>query len=126
MSDGSPSTRDRVFSFIVRYKREHDGLSPAIRDIAEGCSISVSTVRYHLMKLEIEDRIRVLGRRAIEVTGGVWNLPPDDAPDRASGDVADGASFDAADDAPYPAPEGPPEPPGRYPETRHRQARKAG
>ncbi len=81
MSDDSPSTRDFVFQFIVRYKRDHDGLSPAIKDIAEGCALHESTVRYHLMKLQIEDRIRVLGRRAIEVTGGVWDLPPDDEVD---------------------------------------------
>ncbi|WP_119067819.1 winged helix-turn-helix transcriptional regulator [Aggregatilinea lenta] len=68
------SSRDRIFEYIVRYKREHDGLAPAITEIAEGCYLSVSTVKYHLFMLEREDRIRLDGRRRIEVVGGKWDL----------------------------------------------------
>ncbi|HML25004.1 MAG TPA: hypothetical protein PKD09_25340 [Aggregatilinea sp.] len=67
-------SRDRIYEFIVRYKREHDGLAPAITEIAEGCFLSVSTVKYHLFMLEREDRIRLDGRRRIEVVGGKWDL----------------------------------------------------
>jgi len=122
MSDGSPNSRDRVFEFIVRYKREHDGLSPAIRDIAEGCVLHESTVRYHLMRLEIEDRIRVLGRRAIEVTGGVWDLPPDEVPDAASDDAAP----DREHDSPPDAPESPPDAPGGDSDPHNHEAGKRG
>ncbi len=73
----NPSTRDRIFNYIVQYKREHDGLAPAITEIAEACFLSVSTVKYHLFMLEREDRIRMEGRRRIEVVGGVWDLSDD-------------------------------------------------
>lgn len=73
-----PTTRERIFEMIVRYKREHDGLAPAITEIADECYLSVSTVKYHLFMLEREDRIRLEGRRRIEVVGGVWDLPDGD------------------------------------------------
>lgn len=69
-----PSSRDRIYDYIVHYKREHDGLAPAITEIAGGCYLSVSTVKYHLFMLEREDRIRLDGRRRIEVVGGEWEL----------------------------------------------------
>ncbi|MBN1679557.1 MAG: hypothetical protein JW966_04645 [Anaerolineae bacterium] len=71
MSD--EKSRQQVFDFIVTYKQQHDGLAPAFKDIALGCALSESTVRYHIMMLQIEKRIRVVGRRAIEVIGGEWN-----------------------------------------------------
>jgi predicted transcriptional regulator len=77
MKDDNPRTRERVFEFIIDYKRIHDGLAPGIKEIAKGCVLSVSTVKYHLLRLENEDRIRIVGRRAIEVIGGVWNPPGD-------------------------------------------------
>jgi hypothetical protein len=72
----TPTTRDLVFAFLVRYKREHDGSTPSTREIAKACCLSVSTVHYHLLNLEIEDRIRVSGerRRNIEIVGGTWAL----------------------------------------------------
>ena len=75
VTDDNASNREQVFCFIVEYKRQHDGLSPGIKEIAEGCALSESTVRYHLLVLEIEDRIRVVSRRGIEVIGGVWDWP---------------------------------------------------
>ncbi|MEW6580741.1 MAG: hypothetical protein AB1435_16315 [Chloroflexota bacterium] len=77
MSEEHPPTRERVFRFIVEYKRQHDGLSPAVKEISRACVLHISTVKYHLLKLENQGRIRIVGRRAIEVTGGVWN-PPDE------------------------------------------------
>lgn len=79
MTADNPSSRELVFRFIVEYKRRHDGLSPSIGDIASGCALHPSTVKYHLLKLENSGRIRIIGRRAIEVTGGSWNLPADDS-----------------------------------------------
>ena len=78
MNDNNPSSRDLVFDFIVDYKREHYGLAPAVKEIAGACLLSVSTVRYHLLMLERENRIRIVGRRAIEVIGGSWDMPDDE------------------------------------------------
>ncbi|MBN1200630.1 MAG: hypothetical protein JXJ20_02120 [Anaerolineae bacterium] len=75
--DHSPN-REQIFQFIVDYKREHDGLAPTVTEIAKECMLSTSTVSYHLMKLQIERRILISGRRSIEVIGGVWNLPDED------------------------------------------------
>jgi hypothetical protein len=73
----SDDTREQVFQFIVVYKREHDGLAPSIKEIAEACFLHISTAKYHLFMLERENRIRIMGRRLIEVVGGAWN-PPDE------------------------------------------------
>lgn len=68
------STKDRIFAFLVDYKRQYDGNSPVAREIAQACGISISTVNYHLTRLELEDRIRLVGRGQIEIVGGVWKL----------------------------------------------------
>lgn len=73
--DDNPSNREHVFEYIVIYKREHDGLAPSIKEIAEACMLSESTVRYHLWMLQQGNRIRLGGRRAIEVVGGAWDYP---------------------------------------------------
>jgi len=77
MSGKRLKTRELVFNYIVDYKRQHDGLSPSVKEIAQGCILHISTVRYHLFKLELENRIRMTGRRAIEVVGGAWDIPDD-------------------------------------------------
>lgn len=71
--------REQVFQFIVNYKRVHDGLSPVVREIAVGCVLSESSVKYHLLRLENEGRIKLKGRRGIEVTGGAWDMPEEEA-----------------------------------------------
>jgi len=75
MQDDNPANGEVIFAFIVQYKRAHDGLAPGLREIALGCHLSESTVKYHLFMLERERRIRVRGRRGIEVVGGEWDLP---------------------------------------------------
>jgi len=69
------STRDRIFKFLVTYKQDHNGNTPSQQEIADACYISTSTVNHHLMKLEIEGRILVQGRRLIEIIGGTWEIP---------------------------------------------------
>lgn len=71
------SSREQIFDFLVRYKREHDGLSPSLDELAEDTGLSRATVRYHLLRLEADNRIRFVARRGIEITGGVWDLPGD-------------------------------------------------
>ncbi len=77
MSKPTLTTRDLVFDFVVRYKREHDGNSPSTREIAEACCITLSAVRYHLTRLEIDNLIHTTGkpRRNIEIVGGTWQPP---------------------------------------------------
>jgi len=75
--DIAPCTRDRIFAFLVRYKKEHDGNSPSVREIAEGCHIVLSGAHYHLIRLELENRIRISGQRSrtIEIVGANWQPP---------------------------------------------------
>ena len=70
----------RVYSYIVRYKIDHDGNSPTIREICAACGItSTSAVNYTLEKMERAKLIRLpkafKRARSIEVVGGKW-LPP--------------------------------------------------
>ena len=70
--------RERVFRFIVDYKRDHDGLSPMWQEIADAVHISTATVRYHLQQLQIEGRVQLIKRRGITVEGGAWDLVEED------------------------------------------------
>jgi SOS-response transcriptional repressor LexA len=76
----SRSPVERVYEFIVTYKRGHDGNSPTFREIMEGCAItSTSMVLYYLTGLEKRGLIRrpepEIGNRnatKIEIVGGQW------------------------------------------------------
>ncbi len=50
------TTRD-VLKFIKQYKRDHSGNSPTMREVSEGCFVALSTVPYHLKKLEAMGKI---------------------------------------------------------------------
>lgn len=69
---------NRIFSFIVQYKADHDGNSPSILDIGRECRISSkSVVAYNLLVLEKAGKIcLVRGKksRSIEVIGGRWTF----------------------------------------------------
>ncbi len=68
-------TRRGVYKYIIKYKRDNDGLSPSMREImAQGVS-STSVVAWHLAKLEDEGKISCNGVRGIKVTGGEWRSP---------------------------------------------------
>lgn len=71
-----PKNRDRVFAFLVQYKQSHDGGTPSMREVADACCLSVSTVHYHIGGLRLENRICVSGksRRNIEIVGGSWGI----------------------------------------------------
>ncbi len=69
----------RVLDFIIRYKMVHDGNSPSIRQIADGCNISsTNTVNYYLRRLAGAGRIDI-GRkgesRHIQIPGAQWTPP---------------------------------------------------
>jgi hypothetical protein len=84
MSDAS-QLRDTIYKFIIDFKQKYDGLGPRLRDIADHVMLSESTVKYHLMVMEIEGRIRFLNRPGIEVVGGVWELRDEDESGASSG-----------------------------------------
>lgn len=62
--------RERMYSFIVKYISEN-GYAPTVREIGQAVDVAVSRVKHHLMKLEIEGRIKVKDKspRAIKVIG---------------------------------------------------------
>lgn len=71
--------RDKIFDFIVQFKREHDGNSPSIREIMDACGLhSTSYVASTLDKLVADGRL-MIGRhkndfRMIFVIGGAWEI----------------------------------------------------
>jgi DNA-binding HxlR family transcriptional regulator len=70
-------TAQRVFSFVVRYKEENDGVAPSYSEIMAACYISRTTVHHHLKQLEKDGHIKRVGDTAcrnIQVVGGKWQL----------------------------------------------------
>lgn len=49
---------DRVYTFICEFISDNEGLSPTLREIADGCFITRSNVTRYLDKLEGQGRIR--------------------------------------------------------------------
>lgn len=74
-------TTEKVYRYIIDYKQAHDGLSPTVREIADACDISsTSVVNYNLDKLEAAGKIRrAYGLSGIQVAGGRWLPPGSDA-----------------------------------------------
>lgn len=76
MEVNAESRQQRVYRFVVQYKKQNDGNSPTIREIMDGCGItSTSQVRYYLIKLAERGLIRLPEKGSaakIEVVGGYW------------------------------------------------------
>ena len=54
---GLSKTRERIYTFIRKFYREHD-YAPTVRDILKGCSLSsTAVIQHHLNVLEKEGRI---------------------------------------------------------------------
>lgn len=66
------TTREKVYRFIVAYKRAHDGCAPALQEIADSVYTGKSVVHHHLRRLESDGLVTVLGTRSIIVRGGSW------------------------------------------------------
>ena len=57
-------TRERVYQFVVAYKAQH-GSSPSLSEIAQAVGVAgASTALYHIRR---DPRLRILGRRQIEI-----------------------------------------------------------
>jgi SOS-response transcriptional repressor LexA len=72
--------RQRVYGFIIKYKVDHDGVSPSVSEIGRSCGISSTSItRYTLDCLERLGMIKCeygSGKsRMIRVVGGRW-IPP--------------------------------------------------
>ena len=66
---------DKVVDFVIEYKTEHNGNSPAYEQIMEACGIvSKSHVKYILNKLQEEGKLELEpgNARSISVPGGQW------------------------------------------------------
>lgn len=76
--------RSDIYDFIVKRKKQNDGNSPSIREIARHCDIpSTSIVNHHLRKLAEQGLIELSGNgkaRMIIVTGGQWVAPGEVSP----------------------------------------------
>ena len=73
--------KERVFTYICTFKREHDGLPPTVREIRDSTGLSSTSVAaYYVDMLIGEGRLYALGdgvvgrSRSFGVTGGVWSL----------------------------------------------------
>ena len=73
---GKKDFREELFSFIVRYKQDHDGIAPSLREIQQALpsSPSFSRIRWALAELQNKGKIRFQFSqpRTIQVTGGKW------------------------------------------------------
>lgn len=73
---GFHPTAERVYRFIVDYKRSYGGDSPTLREIADAVGLeAVSAVKRHVDTLEAAGLLsrRLVGRaRTIDVAGGRW------------------------------------------------------
>jgi len=72
--------KQQIFDFIVKFKEEHDGNSPTIRQIGDAVGLrSTSTVSRQLYFMEqigmIERDATQGAARLIKVVGGVWIAP---------------------------------------------------
>ncbi len=68
----------KIFLWIVEYKIQHDGNSPALEELMRACGISSRSVAlYQLHRLQNAGLICLSGRkqsRSIRVVGGEWRL----------------------------------------------------
>jgi SOS-response transcriptional repressor LexA len=72
--------RQHVYDFILKFKQDHDGVSPSVLEIGQACGISSTSItRYTLDCLErlgmIECDYGAGKSRMIKVVGGRW-IPP--------------------------------------------------
>lgn len=66
---------NRIFDFIVTYKRKNDGNSPTLREIGEQFNASTSVVSSHLNKLAEAGKLikpEFNSSRNIVVVGARW------------------------------------------------------
>ena len=78
MSFAFTPARQKIYEYILGFKRRHDGNSPSIRQIADAFGLSVSIVHDHLGRLEAIGLIKRGPKgesRMINVVGAKWTEP---------------------------------------------------
>ncbi len=73
------SRRDALYEFVVRYKTDHGGATPSVREMARALGTVPSVIHFHLRVLADDGRIRLVrgdGRamRHIAIPGETWVL----------------------------------------------------
>jgi SOS-response transcriptional repressor LexA len=69
-----PSTRERIFRYIVNYKATSGGASPSVREIVRALDLSsTSIVNYHVKALEADGRL-VRDGHHLSIPGERWSL----------------------------------------------------
>lgn len=71
---------EKIFQWIVTYKTNHDGNSPSVVELMDGCAISSRSVAlYQLRRLDKAGYVRLTKKRrsrSICVVGGQWRWLP--------------------------------------------------
>jgi hypothetical protein len=73
-----PITLQQMDTFIIGFKKTHDGNSPTMRQIANSFGCSISTVHRYLYRMVARGFIALNGdgkSRMIEVIGAQWTPP---------------------------------------------------
>ena len=74
---------ERIYACIVKYKRENDGVAPAMREICTYLNIaSTSTIKNAFGRLQRAGKIELIPGKAggIKVVGGRWSLASEERP----------------------------------------------
>lgn len=69
-------SRQAVLDFIIRYKQQHDGNSPSMREIMAASSVSTLSLIDHILDDLVDAGliVRGPGARNIQVVGGRWQF----------------------------------------------------
>jgi SOS-response transcriptional repressor LexA len=74
MNHPLPSTRERIYAYIIRYKADSGGASPSVREIMRALNLSsTSIVSYHIQALAADGRIIREGYH-LSIPGERWIL----------------------------------------------------
>jgi len=72
---GRALKRYKVYAYIIRYAKEHNGVTPSFLHLARHFDRSYSTVRGHIYELIAERLLRIEDRQII-VEDSEWIPPP--------------------------------------------------
>lgn len=68
----------KIYTYLMEYKRNHDGIPPTVREIADKLGMGSTSIQYQLDNMERDGLIRrKVGRsRSIQIIGGRYIPPP--------------------------------------------------
>lgn len=77
--------RYSVYDWLVAYKTDHDGNSPSLREIMQGCKLQSTSVASRILRDLASDGCILIDEkrsRCIHIVGAKWLPPPGGHPDR--------------------------------------------